>query len=184
MPFMFMNTKDDISQKLDPIIAKLTIPLNPPSSNFPFDVLKYMKANANSNPKSSVKLMKRSKYFLQRKCQYTFFGQNLTLLQDCLQGRRYKKFQMDQLPNNLGFSDKLCIEDGSLLSQLMSKTVVCELEHLILKAQQISLDGFKFLISSGKIKRLELYNSCVINEHDEIVPYEDLLDLIPSLVSS
>uniref|UniRef100_A0AC35F8V1 Uncharacterized protein n=1 Tax=Panagrolaimus sp. PS1159 TaxID=55785 RepID=A0AC35F8V1_9BILA len=63
----------------------------------------------------------------------------------------------------------------------MSKTVACELENLILKAQQISFDGFKFLISSGKIKRLELYNSNVIKGNDEIVPYEDLLDLIPSL---
>uniref|UniRef100_A0A914PXT2 DUF38 domain-containing protein n=1 Tax=Panagrolaimus davidi TaxID=227884 RepID=A0A914PXT2_9BILA len=70
---------------------------------------------------------------------------------------------------------------SQLLPQLMSKTVACELEYLILKAQRIPFDGFKFLISSGKVKRLELHSSNVINENDEIVPYEDLLDLIPSL---
>uniref|UniRef100_A0A914QE83 Uncharacterized protein n=1 Tax=Panagrolaimus davidi TaxID=227884 RepID=A0A914QE83_9BILA len=188
MPFMFMNTKHDImymtpetyiiSQKLDPVITKLTIPLNPPLSTFPSDVLKYM--NANANPKQAVKLMKRSKYFLQEKCQYTFLGRYLTLHSDCLENY-YREYKLNELPNNLGFCHKLCVEDGSLLPQLMSKTVACELEYLILKALRIPFDGFKFLISSGKVKRLELYNSCVINENDEIVTYEDLIDLIPSL---
>uniref|UniRef100_A0A914QD32 Uncharacterized protein n=1 Tax=Panagrolaimus davidi TaxID=227884 RepID=A0A914QD32_9BILA len=41
------------------------------------------------------------------------------------------------------------------------------------------LKYMKFLISSGKVKRLELHSSSVINENDGI--YEDLLDLIPSL---
>uniref|UniRef100_A0A914PMZ2 Uncharacterized protein n=1 Tax=Panagrolaimus davidi TaxID=227884 RepID=A0A914PMZ2_9BILA len=177
-----MTTEEYFARRLNPIISKLTIPLYPPSSNFPSDVLKYMKANANPNPKSSVKLMKLNKFFLQEKCPFTFLGQRVTLFQDCLKGRRYKEYKLDELPNNLGFSDGICVEDGSLLPQLMSKTVACELETLTLKAQQISFDGFKFLISSGKIKRLELHNSCVINENDEIIPYEDLLDLIiPSL---
>uniref|UniRef100_A0A914PWR5 DUF38 domain-containing protein n=1 Tax=Panagrolaimus davidi TaxID=227884 RepID=A0A914PWR5_9BILA len=177
MTFMYTNTEYDISQKLNPIIKKLIIPSYPPSSDFPSDVLKYMKANA--KPKQAVKLMKRSKYFLQGKCQYTFLGQFLTLHPDCLEN--YEEYKLDELPNNLGFSDEICVEDGSLLPQLMSKTVACELEHLIIKAQQISFEGFKFLISSGKVKRLKLYNSSVINENDEIVPYEDLFDLIPSL---
>uniref|UniRef100_A0A914Q1Q3 Uncharacterized protein n=1 Tax=Panagrolaimus davidi TaxID=227884 RepID=A0A914Q1Q3_9BILA len=125
--------------------------------------------------------MKLNKFFLQEKCPFTFLGQNVTLFQDGLKGQSYKKFQMDELPNNLGFSGEICVEDGSLLPQLMSKTVACQHEKLILKAQQISFEGFKFLISSGKVKRLELHSSSVINENDEIVPYEDLLDLIPSL---
>uniref|UniRef100_A0A914PNJ3 Uncharacterized protein n=1 Tax=Panagrolaimus davidi TaxID=227884 RepID=A0A914PNJ3_9BILA len=59
---MLSDRNTILFQKLYPIISNIKIPKSPPLSDFPSDVLKYMKKNASL--KQAFKLMKMNKYFV------------------------------------------------------------------------------------------------------------------------
>uniref|UniRef100_A0A914QDU6 Uncharacterized protein n=1 Tax=Panagrolaimus davidi TaxID=227884 RepID=A0A914QDU6_9BILA len=93
------------------------------------------------------------------------------------------EFKTEKLPKNFGISGILTINHEILLSQLIPKIVVCDLNALILKSRKIFFDHFKFLTSSENLKELELHSTIVCYRNREIVPYEIILDPIPSLRS-
>uniref|UniRef100_A0A914QG88 Uncharacterized protein n=1 Tax=Panagrolaimus davidi TaxID=227884 RepID=A0A914QG88_9BILA len=93
------------------------------------------------------------------------------------------ELKIEELPKNSGISGILTINQEILLPQLIQNIVVCDLNALILKSQKMFFYQFKFLTSSGSFKELEFHSTIVCYSNREIVPYEIILDSIPSLCS-
>uniref|UniRef100_A0A914PBK1 Uncharacterized protein n=1 Tax=Panagrolaimus davidi TaxID=227884 RepID=A0A914PBK1_9BILA len=178
-----------ISADILQITSKITIPKWPPKSDFPTDVLKYMKKNATE--KQALKLMKRNKYFIREECPYIYFGDYVLLAQHYVH-QAYSPpnvtyYTIKELPNNLGINKTLCILHENLLSQFISKCVTCDLKCLDFvnnnwgKIEKISYDNFKALASSGRLEILDLGPTIVTSNNGEIIPYESLLDHTPEL---
>uniref|UniRef100_A0A914PF41 DUF38 domain-containing protein n=1 Tax=Panagrolaimus davidi TaxID=227884 RepID=A0A914PF41_9BILA len=108
---------------------------------------------------------------------------NGTLNEESIVFENGNEFKIEKLPNNFGISGILTIEHEILLPQLIPKIIVCDLNALILKSRKIFFDHFKFLTSSENLKELELHSTIVCYRNREIVPYEIILDSIPSLRS-
>uniref|UniRef100_A0A914Q3H5 Uncharacterized protein n=1 Tax=Panagrolaimus davidi TaxID=227884 RepID=A0A914Q3H5_9BILA len=95
-------------------------------------------------------------------------------------------YRIEELPNNLGICGTLFIQEKDLVSQFISKCVVCDLKDLIFindwwKTRKISYADFKFLTSSGRLEKLILGTTIVTSNNGEIIPYESLLDHTPTL---
>uniref|UniRef100_A0A914R133 Uncharacterized protein n=1 Tax=Panagrolaimus davidi TaxID=227884 RepID=A0A914R133_9BILA len=178
----------DISADVLQITSTIKIPKWPPKSNFPGDILKYMKKNATE--KQAFKLMKTNKYFIREKCPFIYFGDNVSLTQDFVRQTFFPSneinYRIEGLPNNLGISGKLNVQHENRLSQFISKCVICDLKDLIFtynwrKVEKISYDDFKVLTSSGRLEMLDLGKTIVTSNTGEIIPYESLLDHTPAL---
>uniref|UniRef100_A0A914PV50 Uncharacterized protein n=1 Tax=Panagrolaimus davidi TaxID=227884 RepID=A0A914PV50_9BILA len=176
-----------ISVNILQITSKIKIPKWPPKSDFPTDILKYMKNNATE--KQALKLMKTNKYFIREKCPFIRFGVRVFLTQEYvlqyLSIRDVMNYRIEKLPNNLGICGTLHIGNESLLSQFISKCVTCDLKDLVFinKIEKISYDDFKFLTSTGRLETLCLGQTIVTSNNGEIIPYESLLDHTPELRS-
>uniref|UniRef100_A0AC35FTJ5 Uncharacterized protein n=1 Tax=Panagrolaimus sp. PS1159 TaxID=55785 RepID=A0AC35FTJ5_9BILA len=165
---------------------KVKLAKSPPISEFPADVLKYMKENA--TPKQIIKSMNVIKYFIPKECPFTYFGNenfdecafldenNLTIYTS-----GGIKYILNDLPKNLGISGKLSVLNGMALPILISKIIVCDIKILCLCTPRITFGEFKFLTASGKLKELELIKTIIIWENGIIVPYEILLGHTPYL---
>uniref|UniRef100_A0A914PNC1 Uncharacterized protein n=1 Tax=Panagrolaimus davidi TaxID=227884 RepID=A0A914PNC1_9BILA len=173
-----------ISADILHITSTITIPKWPPKSDFPADILKYMKKDATE--KQALKLMKTNKYFIQKKCPFIYLGDNVTLTQNFVHSPS-NNCRINELPNNLGVSGELYINRGDLLTQFISKCVICDLKELTFTntnwymIEKISYDDFKFLTSSGRLEILSLGKKIVTSNTGEIIPYESLLDHTPAL---
>uniref|UniRef100_A0A914QN89 Uncharacterized protein n=1 Tax=Panagrolaimus davidi TaxID=227884 RepID=A0A914QN89_9BILA len=164
----------------DRIISNFKIPKSPPPSDFPLDVLKHMKKNA--NPKLVIKLSKLNKYFIHEKCPFIYLGDNVDISNDSVsvwnQGR--KNYKINEIPNNLGIGRIFHVYYENLLPQLISKVVICDLKYLYIYTDaKLSFNDFKFLTSSESFFKLGLYGKVV--DEDGIVPYETLLENAPFL---
>uniref|UniRef100_A0A914QR31 Uncharacterized protein n=1 Tax=Panagrolaimus davidi TaxID=227884 RepID=A0A914QR31_9BILA len=178
-----------ISADILQITSTITIPKWPSKSDFPADILKYMKKNATE--KEALKLMKTNKYFIRKKCPFVYFGDSVRLTQNfvyqLLSPSNDMNYRIEELPNNLGISGELFIQHENLISQFISKCVTCDLKSLFFsnhywyKNKIISYDDFKFLTSSGRLEILNLGPTIVTSNNGEIIPYESLLDYTPAL---
>uniref|UniRef100_A0AC35FZS6 Uncharacterized protein n=1 Tax=Panagrolaimus sp. PS1159 TaxID=55785 RepID=A0AC35FZS6_9BILA len=137
----------------------------------------------NANPKQATKLMKVNKYFIQEKRHFVNYGNRAFLYQYLVHFNNSKYYKIHELPNNLGISGTLTIGHEIHLSQLIPKIAICDLKRLILNSQKVFFEDFKFLTSSENLKELELHSSIIYYKNGEIVPYEIILDSIPSLFS-
>uniref|UniRef100_A0A914QIK7 Uncharacterized protein n=1 Tax=Panagrolaimus davidi TaxID=227884 RepID=A0A914QIK7_9BILA len=178
-------------QDFDKIVSNISIPKWPQKSALPADVLKYMKKNA--TPKQALKLMKCNKYFIQAKCPFNYLGDVGVLHKNCIE--LYKKikvtkkisigwkeiplFEMDQLPDNLGLCGTLRVYNEVLLPEFISKIVISNLKCLYLYEQKILFDDFKFL--TVELEELGLNLTAIVSNNGEIIPYQNLLDHLPSL---
>uniref|UniRef100_A0A914Q1I8 Uncharacterized protein n=1 Tax=Panagrolaimus davidi TaxID=227884 RepID=A0A914Q1I8_9BILA len=178
----------EISADILQITSTIKIPKWSPASDFPADILKYMKKNATE--KQVLKLMKTNKYFIREKCPFIYFGVRVSLTQNfvhqILSDTNVMNYRIEELPNNLGISGALYIQHENLLSQFNSKCIIFDLKCLYFinqwwKIEKISYDDFKVLTSSGRLKTLDLGPTIVTSNNGEIVPYESLLDHTPSL---
>uniref|UniRef100_A0A914PWA7 Uncharacterized protein n=1 Tax=Panagrolaimus davidi TaxID=227884 RepID=A0A914PWA7_9BILA len=165
----------------DRILSNFKIPKSPPSSDFPSDALKYMKKNA--NPKQAIKLSKFKKYFIQEKCPFIYLGDYIHIYKDIVEfyNQEQKNYKINEIPNNLGIGiQTFHVYFDNLLPQLISKILICDLKRLqISSCVKLSFDDFKFLTSSKSFLELYLYGKVV--DKDGTVPYETLLDNVPSL---
>uniref|UniRef100_A0A914R056 Uncharacterized protein n=1 Tax=Panagrolaimus davidi TaxID=227884 RepID=A0A914R056_9BILA len=170
------------------INATYNLPKSPPYCEFPDDVLRYMKENA--NPKQSFKLMNVIKYFVPKKgCPFTYFGKEYFDDEYALWNENSLsvyapesfEYNFNELPNNLGISGRLSVWDGRALPKLISKIIVCDIKYLCLSTPRISYSAFKFLTASGKLKELELEKTIVTLKNGFVVPYETLLENTPKL---
>uniref|UniRef100_A0A914NYN2 Uncharacterized protein n=1 Tax=Panagrolaimus davidi TaxID=227884 RepID=A0A914NYN2_9BILA len=122
-----------ISADILQITSTIKIPKWPPKSDFPNDILKYMKKNATE--KEALKLMKTNKYFIRKKCPFIRFGVRVFLTQEyvlqSLSVRYVMNYRIEKLPNNLGIYGTLNIGNANLLSQFISKCVMCDLKDLV-----------------------------------------------------
>uniref|UniRef100_A0A914PV17 Uncharacterized protein n=1 Tax=Panagrolaimus davidi TaxID=227884 RepID=A0A914PV17_9BILA len=178
-----------ISAEILQITSKITIPKWPPASDFPADILKYMKKNVTE--KQALKLMKTNKYFIREKCPFIYFGDYVLLTQNYVHQAfsppNVMNYTIKELPHNLGISGRLNIRKENLLSQFISKCVTCDLKWLIFinnnwwKIEKISYDDFKVLTSTGRLEKLDLGKTTVTSNNGEIIPYESLLDHTPAL---
>uniref|UniRef100_A0A914NXN5 Uncharacterized protein n=1 Tax=Panagrolaimus davidi TaxID=227884 RepID=A0A914NXN5_9BILA len=179
----------EISADILQITSTITIPKWPPKSDFPADILKYMKKN--STEKQTLKLMKTSKYFIREKCPFIYFGNDVLLTQNYVHQAfsppNVMNYTIKELPHNLGISGTLTIQKENLLSQFISKCVIFDLKDLTFvnnywwKTGKISYDDFKVLTSSGRLEKLILCKTIVTSNNGEIIPYESLLDHTPAL---
>uniref|UniRef100_A0A914R3K3 Uncharacterized protein n=1 Tax=Panagrolaimus davidi TaxID=227884 RepID=A0A914R3K3_9BILA len=161
----------------DRIISNFKIPKSPPSTDFPSDILKQIKKNA--KPKQAMKLSKLNKYFIQ---EFIYLGDQVHIYDDNVTflnpGR--KKYKIKEIPNNLGIGKTFRVYFDNLLPQLISKIVFCDLSFLhISSSVKVSFEDFKFLTSSESFFELHLHGKVV--DKDEIIPYEILLENVPSL---
>uniref|UniRef100_A0A914QM03 Uncharacterized protein n=1 Tax=Panagrolaimus davidi TaxID=227884 RepID=A0A914QM03_9BILA len=178
-----------ISADILQITSTITIPKWPPKSDFPADILKYMKKNATE--KQAFKLMKANKYFIREKCPFVYFGDGVSLIQNLVLQLLYTpsnapnvtKYKIEELPNNLGICGTLNIRHENIFSQFISKCVIFDLKCLIFmnSNEKISYDDFKVLTSSGRLETLDLGETIVTSNNGEIIPYESLLDHTPAL---
>uniref|UniRef100_A0A914PAM8 Uncharacterized protein n=1 Tax=Panagrolaimus davidi TaxID=227884 RepID=A0A914PAM8_9BILA len=95
-------------------------------------------------------------------------------------------YRTEELPNNLGISGTLYIREKNLLSQFISKCVLCDLKCVFFTNdywinEKISYDDFTALTSSGRLEKLGLGNTIATLNNGEIVPYESLLEHTPAL---
>uniref|UniRef100_A0A914PHX9 DUF38 domain-containing protein n=1 Tax=Panagrolaimus davidi TaxID=227884 RepID=A0A914PHX9_9BILA len=140
-----------------------------------------MKSNA--TPKQSFKLMKLHKFFIQEKCTFIYIGGHAHVSFDDVSfwNQENNKYKINEIPSNLGIEiETFHVHYENLLPQLISKILICDLKHLLISPPaKVSFDDFKFLTSSKSFSELSLYGKIV--DKDGIVPYEILLENVPSL---
>uniref|UniRef100_A0A914Q4A2 Uncharacterized protein n=1 Tax=Panagrolaimus davidi TaxID=227884 RepID=A0A914Q4A2_9BILA len=164
----------------DQIISNFKIPKSPPSTDFPSDLLKYIKKNA--YPKPAIKLSKLNKYFIQEKCPFIYIRENVHIYKDNVTfwNPGPKEYKIKEIPNNLGIGKTFRVYFENLVPQLISKIVICDLKYLYISpSAKLSFDDFRFLTSSKSFSELSVYGKVV--DKDGIIPYETLLDNVPSL---
>uniref|UniRef100_A0AC34G558 Uncharacterized protein n=1 Tax=Panagrolaimus sp. ES5 TaxID=591445 RepID=A0AC34G558_9BILA len=154
------------------------IPFSPPPSNFPPDVLKWIKENA--NPKTAPKTMQICKYF-----QYPDFFAVKTM-EGNDQGWRYRSrldinnrnMDLQALTSKIWITEELVICSEMALIFLLPKIRIYSLE---LTNFDIPFDEFKILTAAGKIRTLKLKGIFVIDENGDDVPMEDILKEVPKI---
>uniref|UniRef100_A0A914QM28 Uncharacterized protein n=1 Tax=Panagrolaimus davidi TaxID=227884 RepID=A0A914QM28_9BILA len=155
-----------------------------PKLYFPSDVFKWMKLNA--NPKMALKLMKVCKYFqhsngfpfLVVKC---ILQNGSTWILETLDKKEILAESLETISDKLWVVGRVTIYPGQkAVANLLLKTVVINIEELMLYAQNITMDEFKALTDGGTIERCYFKQSTITFENDEIVPLEDILECLPN----
>uniref|UniRef100_A0A914P976 Uncharacterized protein n=1 Tax=Panagrolaimus davidi TaxID=227884 RepID=A0A914P976_9BILA len=159
------------------------LPTTPPPSDFPSDVLKWMKKNA--KPKAELKLMQTCKYFLYQKFPYV-------LVKDSMNGTNehpsaptfkfnYRNIHLNKIAIKFWLTGKLAIRTETNFNTLFPKIAVCEIKSLSLLDLCITFEHFNFLTDSGNITTLYLFNAIIKNLNGSNVPLEDILEGLPNL---
>uniref|UniRef100_A0AC34F6N0 Uncharacterized protein n=1 Tax=Panagrolaimus sp. ES5 TaxID=591445 RepID=A0AC34F6N0_9BILA len=173
----------------DPFIPLLII--HPPSSDFPSDVLKWMKINA--KPKMALKLMQCHKYFQHPEFPYSiiedveYYFDGYEQYFSALDAEYLNDDELFESIKNI--TKNLWITHGislievptSIISCLIPKIAVCDISKLDLVNQQLSINEFKFLTASGRIKVLDFYNTSVKNENGEPVFVDEYFEFLPNV---
>jgi hypothetical protein len=163
------------------------LPVSPPSSNFPSDILKWMKEN--SKPKTALKLMQICKYFQHPEFPYFVMRQ---LQGSVSYGWRYQpllfeiyeNLDFESCQNKLWITEELHIFDNhksKMLLSLLPKIAVCDVLILHLIVNNITFEQFKLLTAAGNVLELLLQETIIKNENDEIIPLENIFDDLPNL---
>uniref|UniRef100_A0A914QVN0 F-box domain-containing protein n=1 Tax=Panagrolaimus davidi TaxID=227884 RepID=A0A914QVN0_9BILA len=161
-----------------------------PSSDFPSDILKWMKINA--NPKMLFTLMKCCKYFqdfpefpyfVVKEVQYGFKRDNW--LFQTLDGKVYF-YEGTQGIENIG--KKLWITEILVLSAfpkivscIIPKIAVCDIKSLSLQFQNLAFNEFKYLTASGNVIDIFLRESTIKYENDEQVFIDLIFKCVPNV---
>uniref|UniRef100_A0AC34G0Q4 Uncharacterized protein n=1 Tax=Panagrolaimus sp. ES5 TaxID=591445 RepID=A0AC34G0Q4_9BILA len=131
--------------------------IHAPASDFPSDILKWMKKDA--KPKMALKLMKCHKYFQHQQFPY-FVVKSIACYdgQDILEVRSfyYRKYYYKGLE-------------------------VCDIKRLTLRDQELLIDEFKFLASSGTVESLVFYATTIKKENGDIIFFDQLLEFLPNV---
>uniref|UniRef100_A0AC34FDI6 DUF38 domain-containing protein n=1 Tax=Panagrolaimus sp. ES5 TaxID=591445 RepID=A0AC34FDI6_9BILA len=157
-----------------------------PSSNFPSDVLKWMKENAKS--KMALKLMKCNKYFQHSEFPY-FVVRSARYYGDEDVWRLFRLDSELHIHEGLESIQKMfwitqCISVYRLstsVSNLISKIAVCDIKYLELKNQNILFDEFKFLTSSGTVETLYFLETTIKDENGQRVFIDQFFKLLPNV---
>uniref|UniRef100_A0AC35GRT2 Uncharacterized protein n=1 Tax=Panagrolaimus sp. PS1159 TaxID=55785 RepID=A0AC35GRT2_9BILA len=152
----------------------------------PEPIYYYLKKNA--NPKLLLKLMQISKYFCFKEFPYMVvkdlkYERTKWIYCKPKYNFDYEVLDLSNLKKPLWITKGInCYtEDVSLVSSLLSKVIACDITNLRLEDQIITLNEFKFLISSGNVKTFTFCYSHVEYENGEIVPIDKIMKLIPNV---
>uniref|UniRef100_A0A914PC13 F-box domain-containing protein n=1 Tax=Panagrolaimus davidi TaxID=227884 RepID=A0A914PC13_9BILA len=152
----------------------------------PEPILYYLKKNA--NPKLLLKLMQVSKYFCFKEFPYFVvkdlkYEKTKWIYCKPKYNFNYQILDLSNLKKPLWITNGInCYtENVSLVSSLLSKVIVCDILNLRLEDQIISLNEFKFLISSGNVKTFTFCYSHVEYESGKIVPIDEIMKLLPNV---
>uniref|UniRef100_A0AC34FCG2 Uncharacterized protein n=1 Tax=Panagrolaimus sp. ES5 TaxID=591445 RepID=A0AC34FCG2_9BILA len=155
---------------------------------YPWDVLKWIKYNA--PPRQSLKLMKVCKYFKHKNFPFFTVRKIENINHNVweywtLDGKKYEVDGLENLPNNLWITKKIRLYRCLDLPTLFRKITVCDIKYLILHdcSPTILFQDFKLLTSSGNVEEFALYGSVVKYENGDAVPFEAILECLPSIVS-
>uniref|UniRef100_A0A914P736 Uncharacterized protein n=1 Tax=Panagrolaimus davidi TaxID=227884 RepID=A0A914P736_9BILA len=161
------------------------LPTSPPPSDFPSDVLKWMKKNINGKPKAELKLMQICKYFLYQKFPYVH-------IKGLMNGRNqhpslpmfeynYGNVHLNKIAIKFWLTGKLAIRFETNFNILFPKIAVCDITSLSLSELCITFEQFNFLTDSGNITTLDLNNAIVKDMNGSNAPLENILDRLPNL---
>uniref|UniRef100_A0AC35F1F2 Uncharacterized protein n=1 Tax=Panagrolaimus sp. PS1159 TaxID=55785 RepID=A0AC35F1F2_9BILA len=159
------------------------IPPRVPESDFPSDVLKWMKANA--NPKMTLKLMKISKYFecfVVKKLEYEDNSWSL-ITPD---GQQLEGMDvMENITEKIWITDELVIlsftDIPNFIPCIIPKIAVCDIKHLDIYNQKLSFDEFKFFTASGNIEDLKIENTNIILKNGDPIFIDSIFECIPNV---
>lgn len=150
------------------------IPHSPPtSSDFPVDILRFMKKNA--SPKQILNLMQSIKYFLPPKFPFFVFRNFCR--------RKYKLNEIEKFAENLWLKGNFNILGrDDIAFTLLSKAVVCDISSMTLSDVDILFEDFKKLVKFNKVRfaHFEL-NFKVVYGSGEIVPWEVIFSHLSSI---
>uniref|UniRef100_A0A914QLN4 Uncharacterized protein n=1 Tax=Panagrolaimus davidi TaxID=227884 RepID=A0A914QLN4_9BILA len=161
------------------ITINILIPKSPPLSELPSDVLRSMKAN--SSPLKSIILMKLNKFFIKEQCPFNYIGDDVVVYAAGIGfSNNEKYYKIDELPNDLGISGSLIVVNETVVAELIQKIIIYDLKSLSFHTEKVSFKAFELLLS---LKPTELYlgKTIVASNNDEIIPYEELFDHMPSV---
>uniref|UniRef100_A0A914YVP0 Uncharacterized protein n=1 Tax=Panagrolaimus superbus TaxID=310955 RepID=A0A914YVP0_9BILA len=166
------------------------LPTSPPPSEFPSDVLKWMKKSA--TPKLAFRLMFVCKYFQHQEFPYLIVeglrGEDdqwnyLPLLDDTI-AFVYEYIDLETTTKKLWITrglDLTCNDNWAIT--LLPKIAVCDIRELNLCYQNITFEELKVLTASKTLTKLNLSNAFIKDENSENVPLEDILEAIPEIES-
>uniref|UniRef100_A0A914PH83 Uncharacterized protein n=1 Tax=Panagrolaimus davidi TaxID=227884 RepID=A0A914PH83_9BILA len=88
----------------------------------------------------------------------------------------------DEIPNGLWFTEYINLCDiPNLLSQILPKVAVIELEELIFNDQEISRDDLVKLLSHGSVKYVRFRYSPVRYGNGDVVPLDKMLEILTNI---
>lgn len=164
--------------------------LTPPISDFPPDVLKWMKENA--SPRQSFKLMKMNKFFQQRPFPFTivnsldisekenFRGRVTNFRCSCKNKPSVFVEYIEEVPDDLWLLYDLILRNwNNIIPQLLPKIVYCQVQVLRLKKQELSWDDWGKISEAGKIQHLNFNNTLVKGKNNGAAALEDMLVTLP-----
>uniref|UniRef100_A0AC35F5Y5 DUF38 domain-containing protein n=1 Tax=Panagrolaimus sp. PS1159 TaxID=55785 RepID=A0AC35F5Y5_9BILA len=162
------------------------IPIHVPLSDFPSEVLKKMKENA--NPKMSLKLMQCHKYFQHQEFPYFIIKSfeydddewNFITLNDEVHLYNGVEGIEKLTTKKLWITENIILLDN-IVSRLIPKIVVCDILWLKLYNQKMTYDEFKFLTASGNVEILELCNTDITHKNGDFVDVHTLLGCVPNI---
>uniref|UniRef100_A0A914PCF0 Uncharacterized protein n=1 Tax=Panagrolaimus davidi TaxID=227884 RepID=A0A914PCF0_9BILA len=171
----------------------IKIPAYPPLSDFPADVLKWMKQNVLFSPRLAVKLMKLNKYFLHSQFPYICIKCILSPLEHSADEWYIKNLDdswmnglnFNDIPDNIWLTESLSFDKPNLIPQLLPKVVVFDITELALFGNSFitcSINHFKLITSGRKLERLYLRQILFIDDNGENMPYDVMLEYVPDLV--
>uniref|UniRef100_A0AC34F201 Uncharacterized protein n=1 Tax=Panagrolaimus sp. ES5 TaxID=591445 RepID=A0AC34F201_9BILA len=156
-----------------------------PSSDFPSDVLKWMKECAKA--KMALKLMKCHKYFQHEKFQY-FVVEDVSYDEnedewtlDMSNDKRHVYEGLQNIPKMLWITDSIHLYGSisNLTSVIIPKIVVCDITHLHLSSQIIVFDDFKFL--TPFVEYFYFRNTTIKYQNGDTVFLDQLFECLPNV---
>uniref|UniRef100_A0AC35ET35 F-box domain-containing protein n=1 Tax=Panagrolaimus sp. PS1159 TaxID=55785 RepID=A0AC35ET35_9BILA len=155
-----------------------------PSSDFPSDVLEWMKINA--NPKMLFKLMKCCKYF-QHFPEFPYFVvKEFHMINNWVFKTLDGKFltyegeqEFEKINKKLWITHSLSI--SGQISSIFPKIAVCDFQKLSISDQKLSFDEFKFLTCSGNVKYLGITKTLISYENGDPVYIDSILKCVPNV---
>uniref|UniRef100_A0AC34GZ39 DUF38 domain-containing protein n=1 Tax=Panagrolaimus sp. ES5 TaxID=591445 RepID=A0AC34GZ39_9BILA len=156
-----------------------------PSSDFPSDVLKWMKKDAKG--KILYKLMKSNKYF--QHSEFPFFAVKFVEY-DAWWDNKWIIYTLDgHRLEGLGDTEEVLwitetlrlTELPNLVSRIISATAVFDLKELLFEHQELMFDEFKILTASGNIKCLSFQGTNVKHENGDPVFIDELFEFLSNV---
>uniref|UniRef100_A0A914QA04 Uncharacterized protein n=1 Tax=Panagrolaimus davidi TaxID=227884 RepID=A0A914QA04_9BILA len=158
---------------------------HPPPSDFPSDILKWMKKK-DKKPPTLLKLVKISKYFQSLrffpvKAVQSFLGPLPWYI--TLNNERINLNSVEEMPNRLWITEKLSLLSPAYIiyEKLLSNLAFCEAKEMYFADQKITFKEYKILTAGKKVEYLRLTSTTLKYENGIDIYYEDFIKFLPKI---